>query len=274
MLPRQASRPDRPGVFEHITSSSNTRLKSLRRWHTRSRRDRDNVVVVEGEDLVSAAIDASCALRFILVDAERSEAIHGLLDRVDPSRVCSASNELIASVSDLAHPPRVIGVFDRPAEPEHVPEGMARIVLDAVHDPGNVGTAIRSATALGAAVVLLPGCGDPWSGKALRAAMGATFRAVVMRSSSCAEACAGSDQIIALAADADQPVWGIQLDSSSAFIVGSERNGISDDSGAIATARAMIPFADAHSDSLNAGVAASLALYEWSRQQSREDENA
>lgn len=270
MLPRQALSPERSGNLEHISSSSNARLRSLRRWSSRAQRERDRVVVVEGEDLVHAALDAACVIRFLLIDASRIESVSELLTRVDESLVCLTTTELLGSVSELAHPPRTIAVFERPPSHTSIPAGMARVVLDAVHDPGNVGTVVRSATALGVAVVLLPGCADPWSGKALRAAMGATFRAMLMRSDSCASACRDNQQVIALDARATRRLWEIEIESSSVFIVGGERDGISSAADACASERAMIPFADASSDSLNAGVAASLAMYEWARQNAQE----
>src|SRR5206468_987882 len=88
--------------------------------------------------------------------------------------------KLLAELSSLAHPPRVIGVFRRADLPRELtaPVGLA---LWRVGDPGNVGTLVRTADALGPAFVALSeGCADPTSPKALRASMGALFRVPIV----------------------------------------------------------------------------------------------
>ena len=85
--------------------------------------------------------------------------------------------ELLAAVSELAHPPRVIAVYRR----DDLPRGTRPTTLALWHvsDPGNVGTLLRAADAFGAGVALSAGCADPTGAKALRASMGAVFRVPV-----------------------------------------------------------------------------------------------
>ena len=252
--------------FEHITSPANARLRSLRRWHSRAQRERDNVVVIEGEDLVAAALDAGLAVRWLLIDHSRAQDVHELAARVDSSRVATITTAMLADVSELAYPPRVIAACDRPAFQANVSPQSPRIVLDGVHDPGNVGTLIRTAVALGVGVVLLPGSADPWSGKALRAAMGATFRAHLVRSGTCADACEDASCVVGLDAQAQVAIWDVQLGAAPTIVVGSERDGLSAQARGCVTHPCAIPFQDAGSESLNAGVAGSMAIYEWARQ--------
>ena len=82
--------------------------------------------------------------------------------------------ELLAEVSTLAHPPRVVAVFRR----EDLPRGARQVTLALWHvgDPGNVGTLLRAADAFGAGVALSDGCADPTGTKAVRASMGSLFR--------------------------------------------------------------------------------------------------
>ncbi len=82
--------------------------------------------------------------------------------------------ELLAEVSTLAHPPRVVAVFRR----DDLPRGVRPVTLALWHvgDPGNVGTLLRAADAFGAGVALSEGCADPTGPKALRASMGSLFR--------------------------------------------------------------------------------------------------
>src|SRR2546428_5094203 len=146
-----------------ITSASNPRLKLVRRLQSRAQRARTGLFVCEGEDLVEAALAAGLEPVDLLVGGE------------------SVAPELLAAVSTLPHPARVVAVFrhaDLPAfEPR--PVGLA---LWHVADPGNVGTLIRAADALGPAFVSLSaGCADPTGQKALRASAGAVFRVPLAR---------------------------------------------------------------------------------------------
>ena len=133
-----------------ITSRENEKLKLVRKLHERRWRDKLDLFVAEGEDLVDAARNAGYEAVDVLVSGEN----------VEP--------ELLAEVSTLAHPPRVIGVFRRR---ESSGAAGTRLALWRISDPGNVGTLLRSADAFGAAVGLSEGCADPFGPKALRAAM-------------------------------------------------------------------------------------------------------
>ena len=140
-----------------ITSASNPRLKLIRKLESRRQRDKLGLFVCEGEDLVDAARAAGIEPVDLLVAGED----------VEP--------ELLAGVSTMAHPPRVIGVYRRSDLPPFE-QRPASLALWHVSDPGNVGTLIRTADAFGAAIGLSEGCADPTAPRALRASAGATFR--------------------------------------------------------------------------------------------------
>jgi TrmH family RNA methyltransferase len=139
------------------------------------------------------------------------------------------------------------------------------VYLHGVSDPGNVGTIVRSAQAFGASSVALgPGCADPYSPKAVRASMGAIFAVPVARVGAVAELpgerialLAGAGEILRRGADAGQQV---------SLLVGSERDGLPADVVAACERTARIPIA---SESLNAAMAATVALYEMTREPSR-----
>ena len=156
---------------------------------------------------------------------------------------------LLADVSTLGHPPRVIGVFRRQEVPGPVEVTLA---LWRVADPGNVGTLLRSADAFGAGVTLSEGCADPFGPKALRAAMGSTFRVPL-----------GEFDIprdsVALVADEGEQLDDIDLERYSNFVLGSEREGLPDDVLARCAVRATIPTSGV--DSLNVAMAGTIALY-------------
>jgi len=143
--------------------------------------------------------------------------------------------------------------------------GPVCVYLHGVHDPGNVGTVLRSAEAFGASCVALgPETADPFSPKAVRASMGAVFAVPVARVGSPAEL---PGLRVALVAGEGPALWeisaeGLPKSPTLALLVGGERAGLPRDVVAAADVVAHIPIA---THSLNAAIAATIALYEVSR---------
>ena len=163
---------------------------------------------------------------------------------------------LLAEVSELAHPPRVIAVYRR----EDLPRGTrpATLALWHVADPGNVGTLIRSADAFGAGVALSSGCADPTGPKALRASMGSIFRVPI------GDFDGAAGRRIALVPRGGEPLADVDLSGDVVFVLGAEREGLPDDVVARCDATAAIPLASG-AESLNVAMAGTVALYELSR---------
>lgn len=222
-----------------ITSAANPRLRLIRRLQSASQRKRLGLFVAEGEDLVEAGLAAGLEP----VDVLRAD------EDVEPT--------LLAGVSELPHPARVVAVFRR----EDVGRGEPRqvgLALWHVSDPGNVGTLIRSADAFSAFVALSEGCGDPTSGKALRSSAGAVFRVPLIDFDD------APSPWIALVASGGAPLAAIDLPTPVTFVLGAERTGVPRDVLARCDERASIATSEA-SESLNVAVAGALALYEHHR---------
>jgi len=235
-----------------ITSASNPRLKLVRKLASGRQRAKLGLFVCEGEDLVTAGLAAGIRPVEALVDAERPVEPDGLEDReeVEPG--------LLAELSSLAHPPRIVAVFRRADLPRELtaPTGLA---LWHVADPGNVGTLVRTADALGPAFVALsPGCADPTSPKALRASMGAIFR---VPTGSFDEA---PRPWIGLVPGGGTTLADTELGERATFVLGAEREGLPEDVAASCDALASIPLAD-EAESLNVAAAGAIALYERTR---------
>jgi RNA methyltransferase, TrmH family len=242
-----------------ITSGANPRLKLVRRLASRRQRERLGLFVCEGEDLVAAALEAGVEPIELLVDAERPP----LLERTVEAE--EVESRLLAEVSSLAHPARVIAVFRRADLPQldvlHPPR--VGIALWHVVDPGNVGTILRASDGLGRAFVALsPGCGDPTGAKALRASAGAVFR-VPMGTFD-----AAPRPRAALVTRGGTPLPELELPEQVTFVLGAEREGLPDDVAEDCELRATIPLEPA-AESLNVAVTAAIALYEWRRRTCR-----
>ena len=232
-----------------ITSASNPRLKLVRKLASGRQRAKLGLFVCEGEDLVAAGLAAGIRPVEVLVDAERPVELPGLRDaeEVEPG--------LLGELSSLAHPPRIVAVFRRADLPRELaaPTGLA---LWHVGDPGNVGTLIRTADALGPAFVALsPGCADPTSPKALRASMGAVFR---VPTGSFDDA---PRPWIGLMPRGGSPLAETDLGERGTFVLGAEREGLPEDVAASCDLLASIPLAE-DAESLNVAAAGAIALYE------------
>jgi TrmH family RNA methyltransferase len=164
---------------------------------------------------------------------------------------------LLAALSTLPHPARVVGVYrtaDLPSEPRQV-----ALALWRVSDPGNVGTLLRAADAFGAALALSAGCADPLGPKALRASVGAVFRVPLLPF----EETPG--RRVALVAHGGTPLRDLDLAGPVTFLLGAERAGLPEEIVADSNYLATIPTPGA-AESLNVAVAGALALYERERQ--------
>ncbi|MGD0166825.1 MAG: RNA methyltransferase [Gaiellaceae bacterium] len=238
-----------------VNSASNSKLRLVRRLQSAGQRDRLGLFACEGEDLVVAAVEAGLRPVEVLIDAERPV----LEDRLPEStRVAS---RLLAGLSELAHPPRVIAVFRRDELPalERASDIGIGLALWRVGDPGNVGALLRSADALGpASVYLSAGCADPTGPKALRAAMGAVFRVPL------GEFEQAPGRRIGLVAHGGAPLSQLDLSGSICFVLGAERSGLPDEIAASCDELATVPLA-AGAESLNVAAAGAIALYERRR---------
>jgi TrmH family RNA methyltransferase len=228
-----------------ITSSHNDKLKEIRRLARRRSREDASRFVAEGEDLVAAA--AAAGWDPVVLVAAADSGLDG--DEVEPA--------LLESVSGLGSGSRQIGVYEQRWS---APSGPLCVALWGVGDPGNVGTIVRSALAFGAAsVVLGPGCADPFGSKAVRASMGALFALPVARAARVEDL---PGERIALVAHTGEALRGTATSADVSLLVGAERAGLPADVVAACDRVAHIPIAG---ESLNAAMAATIALYELNR---------
>jgi TrmH family RNA methyltransferase len=237
-----------------ITSPHNEKLKEIRKLKARRReRSRLGRFVAEGEDLLAAADAAGWApVERLVADGSGLEG-----DAVLP--------ELLAAASELGSGTRALAVYEERWAP--IATGPVCVYLHGVRDPGNVGTVLRSAQAFGAACVALgPGSADPFGPKAVRASMGAIFHVPVSR---VGEFGALPGTKLALDAAAPDELSGVVYRIGTeitkeplTIVVGSERQGLPSEVIEACDQVARIPIAN---HSLNAAMAATIALYELTR---------
>ncbi|KAB8143836.1 RNA methyltransferase [Chloroflexia bacterium SDU3-3] len=258
-----------------IASTTNPHVKQIRALAA-GRRDRreQRLFVIEGVRLVADALGSQASLELALYAPEQletTEAGAALLARLRALPRChEASPQALAAAADTVHPQGVVALVRWPQVRRG--QGGLALVLDAIQDPGNAGTLLRSAEACGVDMVLCSrGTVDVYSPKVVRSAMGAHFRLCVEQDlgwGEIAERCAGL-ALYASDAEATQAYHQADMRQPCALIVSNEAQGLSAEAAAMATGMLSIPMRGG-AESLNAGVAGSILLFEALRQRSVE----
>ena len=234
-----------------------------------SARRRSGVSVLDGAHLLAAFIESGRVPEEVMVNAAglADREVASLVERSGAARVTLFSDALFKTLSTVDSPTGVIAVVRTP-EGKGVPEDATLVLLlEDIQDPGNVGTLLRSAAAAGAAHVLLSAqCAFAWSPKVLRAAMGAHFALNIVEGADLAgflELYDGTS--VALAAAGGASLYDLDMTKPVAILVGNEGAGLSRELLDAASVRASIPM-PGRVESLNAGTAGSIALFEAVRQ--------
>jgi RNA methyltransferase, TrmH family len=248
--------------------------KELRALKTRKNREESGRFLAEGVRLVEDLVASTLSIPWVvtassLEDSERGRALIEALDRraiprrhvPDRDFQALAATEVPQGVIAVAVTPDAALPTTSPADPPS-----AVLLLDAVQDPGNFGTLVRSAEALGAlAVVALPGTVDPWNPKAVRSAAGASFRVPILQQS-WAEA---RDELrglgyVLLGAAAEGDPLPEPAPRRSALIVGNEGAGLSPEVKRGVDRLVGIPLRG-RAESLNVAAAAAILLFQLTR---------
>lgn len=272
--------------MELLSSSQNPRIRRWSSLKERKYRERYGLYLAEGIRLVRAYLDAGAALEALLFDsyAARGDELLALAEAAErrgiPAFELTAAT--LTAVTDTEHPQGVVAVARLPQwEAARMPPPAAKpgmcadvvLVADGIRDPGNLGTMLRSAHAVGGrAVIVTAGSVDPFHPKVVRGSMGALASLPVL--------CLTSDEAVSelrrqgyrlLCADsrATSGLFGIDIEGPVAWVVGGEAQGISDIWMREADAHCALPMPGG-GESLNAGMAATVLLYETLRRRTGE----
>ena len=201
---------------------------------------------------------------------KRNEAANGI-------RMYQVDEKVMAKLSDTKAPQGVLAVIRTPEQnlrqlrPGTASDNNAPvIILDRVQDPGNLGTIIRTADAVGAlGLILLEGCVDAYSPKVVRASMGSLFHLPVLQDVTAEEALTwcyrNGYEPAATALKNAQNVYKADISKKMAFLFGNEANGVAEELQAAAETRLFIPMTGL-AESMNVAMAAGIILFEGLRQ--------
>jgi TrmH family RNA methyltransferase len=253
-----------------ISSPQNPKIRLVRALAGRPKERRDaGAFLAEGARLVEEALATGWPFRFVLYSDQISERGLGLLKRIKERGIESdeVDGPVLESISETEHSQGLLAVlndsrFPIPKSPRLV------LILDSIRDPGNLGTLLRSAGAAGVeAVLVAPETTDAFAPKVMRAGMGAHFRMPIhsVDWNQIRRFVESMDLTVFLADATGQSCWGTDLRKPLALIIGGEAEGATAAAGRLASERVGVPM-PGEAESLNAGVAGSILLFEIVRQ--------
>ncbi|BBP05033.1 RNA methyltransferase [Sulfuriferula plumbiphila] len=252
-------------MTDTVSSPQNARFRHIKKLaESAAMRHEYGQTLLDGEHLLAAALDAG--IRPALLITTPAASAHPLLARCAEAERLTFSQGLFNVLSPVKTPTGMLALI---AIPRSAPPAKTHfcVLLEAIQDPGNLGTMLRSAAAAGVdAVYLSPGCTDAWSPKVLRGGMGAHFAIRIIEDADLpAVAQAFPGAVCAATLGAAHSLYQTDLRGAVAFAVGNEGAGLSAELRAAAGMEFTIPM-PGRVESLNAAAALAVCLFERVRQ--------
>ena len=246
---------------QRITARKNPLIQQVRKLlSSRREREETGLFVADGVKLLDEAVRWWPEMdTVILEDGVEAQIPEGV-------RIIRVPREIMEYISPMQTPQGALFLCRLPRKQQWQPTpGM--LLLDGIQDPGNLGTILRTADALGTPVVLLEGCADPYSHKVVRASMGAVFRKPVMQAAwaDVQQACrqAGIPVAVTALSEAARDIREASLEEM-AVVIGSEGQGVRQEILRQADRQLIIPM-DPHCESLNAAIAAAIVMWQMKK---------
>ncbi|GLB58443.1 TrmH family RNA methyltransferase [Cytobacillus sp. NCCP-133] len=247
--------------MNHIQSAKNPKIKEWKKLLTKKERDQTGTFLVEGFHLVEEALAGDRIIEMIIIESKDMPPGWNYGD----IPVTMVTDEIIGMLADTETPQGILAVCEQDHSSVDI-EGRRYLLIDAVQDPGNLGTMIRTADAAGLdAVIVGEGSVDVYNPKVLRSAQGSHFHLPVIKGNL-------FDWVNRLKEN-HVPVYGTALEGASeytghgqldsfALLVGNEGRGVNKELLTQTTANLYIPILG-KSESLNVAVAAGILLYHF-----------
>lgn len=256
-----------------ITSLTNDRIKAIRALEMRKVRKETGLFVAEGTSLLVTARDHGFVPETLVYQSGTATGgvARGLVKHAldAGAEVLEVSDAVLAKLASKDNPQSLLGVFRQnfaaPPDPEKIASAETWLALEEIRDPGNLGTIIRTADAVGLSGIILVGttC-DPFAQESIRATMGSIFAVPIVkldREAFFALAKAWPGEVIGTHLDAREDFRTTRYDGRELIVMGSEGPGLSGGAAAICSSLVKIPMAGAL-DSLNLAIATALMLYQ------------
>lgn len=258
--------------MEKITGKNNDIIKGVKKLLSSSKqRKADGLFVLEGARLVFDVLNSFFDVKYFFItesafDKYKSTA-EQMIDKSESSFLIS--EEIANKLSETKNSQGVFAVCKIKEQSLVLEPGNKYIALDNVQDPGNLGTIIRTAEALGINGIIVGGGCDVYNPKVLRASMGSVLRMSVINCDNLADTLsdAKNNGFMLYATSPDEnalKITGVDFSNGGICIIGNEANGISEEIKSISHELVTIPMLG-RAESLNASVAAAITMWEMLR---------
>ena len=256
-----------------LTSIQNSLVKQARKLHRAKERQKQNLLLLEGTNLVEAACQVDYKLDIIFYTERWRENHSSLCSAIAAKgfRLQPVSLEVLSAIATTVNPDGVVAIAPRRTKQEpEIAKTQLGIALERLQDPGNLGTIIRSAVATGVDSLWLSNDSvDIHNPKVLRASVGEWFRVPIATGQNLAEVVTAHQQngirVIATTSETEKNYWDIDFTRPSLILLGNEGAGLSDELITLADEKVKIPLTNGV-ESLNVAIATALMLYEAKRQ--------
>jgi TrmH family RNA methyltransferase len=256
-----------------ITSTQNPKVKQWAQLLEKSGREKYNQFLIEGVHLIEEAIQADALIHTIVYRLDGSKP-HDLYQATRDKSMSwvGVSPTIFAKCTDTHSPQHVFAIVEKPdftIEPFLERDQHLVIVVDGIQDPGNLGTIIRSADAVGASgIVLGQGTVDVFNPKTIRSTMGSIFHVPIIEVNLSELLLRVKDkgiQFVSTSLQATQTCYEVDYRKPTWFIVGNEARGVSRSVALHADIEVIIPM-PGQAESLNVAMATTVLLFEANRQ--------
>jgi len=256
-----------------ITSNQNPKIQQIRNLQQKSKeRTNSGLFVVDGVRLLEEAVEADWKIEFVFFSENLSDRGFSIVDnlKVKNIEVDEIPYPLMEKISDTNHPQGIIAVVQQRIIPFTTQLNFV-LICDAIRDPGNLGTILRTADAANVqAVLVAPNSADIYSPKVVRSGMGAHFHIPIRQvdwqeiNGICRDP-SNPLKVFVANADASLSCWETDLKQPVALVVGSEAHGPGQEALQLADHAIKIPM-PGKSESLNAAIATGIIIFETIRQ--------
>lgn len=259
-----------------ITSSKNPLIKEIKSLHRKRGRMKNNAFIIEGIKIINEAIENNYPLDKIIYTDQllRNKEGEDFFNKLqDGYNLIYVSDNVFDEISDTENPQGILAIAQlvyRTVDELSLSKKSFLLYLDELQDPGNMGTIIRTADAFNIdGIILSQGCVDPYNPKVVRATMGSIFRTPLYFASD------GLDmlkdlrekgiKIYSTSLQGSIPIYDADYNGGLVLVIGNESKGVREDIQCMSNILIKIPM-PGKAESLNAGVAASIIMYEVLKQ--------
>ena len=257
-------------MIKQITSKDNLKLKNIRKLINKKERDYLGKFIIEGENLVDAALENKASVDYIIIDDKfrNQDIINKII--LSGIEIFSVKNDLFKSISNTCNGSGIIGVADKCFQKCDLNFRSGILIFDRLQDPGNVGTIIRTALASGISSILaIKGTVDIFSPKVLRATAGAIFKMPIIYFDEEGDIIdlvkKYNKDLVVTMVNGGTKYYEANISRHSAIVLGNEGSGVSNEFIKHASKFVTIPM-NHEIESLNVAISAGILMYEMIRE--------